>query len=57
MSDNARYNFMLQKRPKKDSDNINPGKWKGEGEHEGNHLFKTREASIFPFEIKGERKY
>lgn len=57
MSDDARYNFMLQKRPKKDSDNINPGKWKGEGEREGNHLFKTREASIFPFEIKGERKY
>lgn len=56
-SNNARYNFMLQKRPKKDPDNINLCKCKGEGEREGNHLFKTHEAWIFPFAIKGERKY
>lgn len=48
---------MLQKRPKKDPDNINLGKCKGEGEREVNHLFKTHEAWIFPFAIKGERKY
>lgn len=58
MSDNARHNFTLQKKPKKGPDNINLGKWRvEEGEREGNHLFKTHEAWIFPFQIKGERKY
>ena len=53
MSDNARHNFMLQKRPKKGPDNINLGKWKiEEGEREGNHLFKTHEAWIFPFDLE-----
>lgn len=56
MSGNARHSFMLQKRPKEDPGNIEFSKWKvGEGKGEGNHLFKTHGAWIFPFVIKEER--
>lgn len=47
---------MLQKRPKEDPGNVEFSKWKvGEGKGEGNHLFKTHGAWIFPFVIKEER--
>lgn len=50
MSDNARHNFTLQKKPKKGPDNINLGKWRvEEGSVKGIIYLKHMKLGFFLF--------